>query len=205
VQKDRSSSRLLGPWIDVIEQISLDSTEVPDAFLERDPAARTRAEVALLYPGFRAILLHRIAHALWHTEKPFLARACSEFSRFVTGIEIHPGATLGRRVVIDHGLGVVIGETAVVEDDVLLYQGVTLGGSQNTKIKRHPTLRRSVVVGAGATVLGNITIGEGAHIGAGAVVLGDVPPGESVGGVPAKPLRSNNVAALKRKGEHNAR
>ena len=175
------------------QQCLLDLSEGPDAFLERDPAARSRLEVALLYPGLRALLAHRLAHALWRAHSPFLARAVSELSRSVSGIEIHPGAIIGRRLVIDHGFGVVIGETAVLEDDVTLYQGVTLGAAhveRGANRKRHPTLRKGASVGVGASVLGNITIGEGARVGAGAVVLVDVEPGDSVGGIPAVPLKS---------------
>jgi serine O-acetyltransferase len=181
-------------------QIRQDFQELPQVFLERDPAARGPWEVRLLYPGFRAVLLHRVSHALWQSEAPFLARALGEWSRSHTGIEIHPGAQLGSRIVIDHGLGVVIGETAVVEDDVTLFQGVTLGGTQNVKRKRHPTIRKGATIGVGAAVLGNIEVGEGARIGAGAVVLRSVPPGESVGGIPAASLRksSENVAKEKK-------
>lgn len=179
--------------VEGFRQCVLDLSEGPGAFLERDPAARSRLEVALLYPGLRALLAHRLAHALWQAQSPFLARAVSELSRSVSGIEIHPGASIGRRLVIDHGFGVVIGETAVLEDDVTLYQGVTLGAAHvehGANRKRHPTVRTGASVGVGASVLGNITIGERARVGAGAVVLVDVEPGESVGGIPAVPLKS---------------
>jgi len=160
-----------------------------DAFLTHDPAARSLWEVFFLYPGFHAILAHRVNHALWRLGFRFLARALSQIVRFLTGIEIHPGAKIGRRVVIDHGMGVVIGETAEVGDDCVLYQGVTLGGTGKEKGKRHPTLGRGVLVGAGAKVLGAITVGDYAKIGAGAVVLRDVPPHATVVGVPGRAVR----------------
>jgi serine O-acetyltransferase len=153
---------------------------------ERDPAATSVVEVLLAYPGFHAVLFHRLAHRLKLAGVPVIPRLISHFSRWVTGIEIHPGATIGRRFFIDHGMGVVIGETAEIGDDVMLYQGVTLGGTGKDKGKRHPTLQDDVVVGVGAKVLGAITIGEGARIGAGAVVLRDVPPHATAVGVPAK-------------------
>jgi serine O-acetyltransferase len=153
-----------------------------------------------MYPGFRAIMLHRLAHRLWRAEASFLARAVSEFGRALTGIEIHPGARIGRRVVIDHGAGIVIGETAVVEDDVTIYQGVTLGGTRNVRRKRHPTVRKGATIGVGASVLGDITVGEGAKVGAGAVVLVDVDPGASVGGIPAVPLRPRTPAGTRTNG-----
>jgi serine O-acetyltransferase len=152
----------------------------------RDPAARSNLEILLAYPGLHAIGLHRIAHRLRGHGLPLLARIVSHLNRFLTGIEIHPGATIGRRVFIDHGMGVVIGETAVVGDDVTLYQGVTLGGTGQEKGKRHPTLGNGVVVGVGAKVLGAVTVGEGAKIGGGAVVTRDVPPHTTAVGVPAK-------------------
>src|SRR5271168_2203918 len=150
----------------------------------RDPAARSAWEVLTCYPGLHAIVLHRFAHARWLAGQRWLARFVSQFARFLTGIEIHPGATIGRRVFIDHGLGVVIGETAVVGDDVLLYQGVTLGGTGKERGKRHPTLLDHVVVGGGAKILGNITVGRNCRIGAGSVVLRDVPDDSTVVGVP---------------------
>ncbi len=151
-----------------------------------DPAARSYLEVLFCYPGLHAIWLHRIAHWLWRHEFKFLARFLSHINRFLTGIEIHPGAKIGRRVFIDHGMGVVIGETAEVGDDVLIYQGVVLGGTSKEKKKRHPTIKDRVVIGAGAIVLGNITVGEGAKIGSGSVVIKDVPPGATVVGVPGR-------------------
>src|SRR5574338_114437 len=140
-----------------------------DAIMARDPAARSRLEVALTYPGFHAVLAHRLAHALWRRGWRVLGRVISQAARWFTGIEIHPGATIGRRLFIDHGMGVVIGETAELGDDVTLYHGVTLGGTSWNKGKRHPTLGKSVVVGAGAKVLGPITIGDGARVGSNAV------------------------------------
>jgi serine O-acetyltransferase len=156
------------------------------AIMERDPAARSRREVVLCYPGFHAVLLHRLAHGAWRRGWLLLGRAISHFGRVFTGIEIHPGARLGRRVFIDHGMGCVIGETAEVGDDVTLYHGVTLGGVSLQQEKRHPTLENGVIVGSGAQVLGPITIGAGARVGANAVVLKDVPPGVTMIGIPAR-------------------
>lgn len=154
------------------------------AVMKHDPAARSRLEVVLLYSGLHAIWWYRIYHALWKRGWFFLARALSQVSRFLSGIEIHPGATIGRRFFIDHGMGVVIGETAEVGDDVTIYQGVTLGGTSLNPGKRHPTIRDRVVIGGGAKILGNITVGENCRIGAGSVVLRDVPPDSTVVGVP---------------------
>ncbi len=153
---------------------------------ERDPAARSVLEVLVCYPGFHALTLHRFSHWLWGHRLRFLARFSSHFTRWLTGIEIHPGATIGRRVFIDHGMGVVIGETAVICDDCTLYHGVTLGGTSWNKGKRHPTLERGVVIGAGAKVLGPLTVGEGAKVGSNAVVVRDVPPGATAVGIPAR-------------------
>ena len=153
---------------------------------ERDPAARNALEIVLTYPGFHAVRLHRVAHALWRWKLPLLARIIANVSRLFTGIEIHPGATIGRRCFIDHGMGVVIGETAIIGDDVTLYHGVTLGGTTWEKGQRHPTLRDGVVVGAGAKVLGPIEIAAGARIGSNAVVTRDVPAGMTIVGVPGK-------------------
>jgi serine O-acetyltransferase len=157
-----------------------------DAVFERDPAVRTRWEVISLYPGFHAILLHRLANHLWLWNLKWLGRFVSQLGRWFTGIEIHPGATVGRRVFIDHGMGVVIGETAEVGDDCTLYQGVTLGGTSWNKGKRHPTLGRGVVVGAGAKIIGPIRIGDGAKVGSNAVVVREVPPEATVVGVPGR-------------------
>lgn len=153
---------------------------------KRDPAAKSFLEIILLYPGLHALVYYRLAHALYKLHLFFLARLLSQIARFFTGIEIHPGAKIGRRFFIDHGLGVVIGETAVIGDDVLLYQGVTLGGTGIVKGKRHPTLGNNVVVGAGAKVLGNIIIGDNSYIGANAVVIKDVPTNSTVVGVPGR-------------------
>jgi serine O-acetyltransferase len=152
--------------------------------IDRDPAARSAWEVGMLYPGLHAIWLHRTAHALWQHNRVFLARLISQLARWMTGIEIHPGAKIGQRVFIDHGTGVVIGETAEIGDDVLIYSGVVLGGRSLAKGKRHPTVGNGVVIGAGALVLGNITLGDGSKVGAGTVVLKDVPAGATVVGAP---------------------
>ena len=153
---------------------------------KRDPAAKSFLEVILLYPGLHALVYYRIAHVLYKMRLFFLARLLSQVARFFTGIEIHPGAKIGKRFFIDHGLGVVIGETAIVGDDVLLYQGSTLGGTGIVKGKRHPTIGSNVVIGAGAKVLGNIVIGDNSYIGANAVVVKDVPPNSTVVGVPGR-------------------
>lgn len=152
----------------------------------RDPAAKSFIEIILLYSGLHALIYYRIAHFFYRIRLFFLARFYSQFARFITGIEIHPGAKIGKRFFIDHGVGVVIGETAVIGDDVLLYQGATLGGTGIVKGKRHPTVGNNVVIGAGAKVLGNITIGNNSYIGANAVVVKDVPPNSTVVGVPGR-------------------
>jgi len=159
------------------------------AVLERDPACRSRLEAWLCYPGLHALTLHRVAHGLHRARLRLVARLLSQFTRWLTGVEIHPGASIGRGVFIDHGMGVVIGETAEVGDDVTLYQGVTLGGTGKDRDKRHPTLQRGVLVGVGAKVLGNIMVGENSRIGAGAVVLHSVPPNCTVVGVPGRVVR----------------
>lgn len=156
---------------------------------ERDPAARNSLEVLLLYSGLHALILHRPAHWLYQHKCYFLARFLSQFSRFLTGIEIHPGAKIGRGVLIDHGSGVVIGETAEVGDNCTIYQGVTLGGTGKDKGKRHPTLEEGVMVGSGAKILGPFTVGAGAKIAAGAVVLEPIPAGCTAVGVPARIIR----------------
>lgn len=152
----------------------------------KDPAARGVVEVVTCYPGLHALWLHRIAHFMWRLHLRLTARLLSHFNRFLTGIEIHPGASIGRRFFIDHGAGVVIGETTEIGDDVLLYQGVVLGGTSLKKGKRHPVLQDNVVIGTGAVVLGAITIGNGARIGAGSVVFKPVPPGATVVGIPGR-------------------
>ena len=158
---------------------------------DRDPAARTFFEVLTCYPGLHAILWHRLSHGLWNLGLKWLARFSSYVARWFTGIEIHPGAKIGRRVFIDHGMGVVIGETAEVGDDCTLYHGVTLGGTSWQKGKRHPTLEAGVIVGAGAKVLGPITLGEGVKVGSNAVVVRDVPAGATAVGIPARILDSD--------------
>ena len=161
------------------------------AYQRRDPAARSKLEVFLFYPGVHALLWHRLAHRLYLRKHFFLARWISQRVRKKTGIEIHPGATIGRRLVIDHGMGIVIGETAEIGDDCLLYQGVTLGGTGKDQGKRHPTLGNNVMVGSGARVLGPFKVGDNARIAAGAVVLSEVPAGSTAVGVPARIVRMN--------------
>ena len=163
--------------------------ETLGAYQRRDPAARSKLEILLLYAGVHAILYYRLAHWLHRHGLKFLARFLSQWARFWTGIEIHPGAVIGRRLVIDHGTGIVIGETAELGDDCLLYQGVTLGGTGKDKGKRHPTLGNNVMVGSGAKVLGPFTVGDNARIAAGAVVLSAVPPDCTAVGVPARVVR----------------
>ena len=152
----------------------------------KDPAARSTLEVIFCYPGLHALWSYRLAHFLWRHRLPFLARLLSHINRFLTGIEIHPGARIGRRFFIDHGVGVVIGETAEIGDDALLYQGVVLGGTTLKKGKRHPTIGNNVVMGTGSVALGAITIGDGARVGAGSVVVKSVPPGATVVGIPGR-------------------
>lgn len=163
-----------------------------DSFMARDPAARSRAEVMLCYPGFHALMVYRVTSRLWRNGYRLSARLVSQLGKMLTGIEIHPGATIGRRFFIDHGSGVVIGETSVIGDDVTLYQGVTLGGISpavdshaQVDVKRHPTIQDGVIIGSGAQVLGNITVGQGARIGANAVVSADIPAGVTAVGIPA--------------------
>ena len=163
---------------------------------ERDPAASSMTMVLLCYPGLHAVWAHRIQHRLWLANWRLLARVLSQFTRFWTGIEIHPGATIGRRLFIDHGIGVVVGETAIIGDNVTMYQGVTLGGTGKDKGKRHPTLRDGVFVGNNANILGNITIGENSRVGAGSVVLRDVPPDSTVVGVPAHIVYQDGLRVL---------
>lgn len=163
------------------------------AVFERDPAARSTLEVILAYPGLHAIWLHRVAHWLWEHGALLSARLLSDFSRFLTGIEIHPGAKIGRRLFIDHGMGVVIGETTEIGDDVLIYQGVTLGGTSLKKEKRHPTLEDHVMVSAGASVIGPVRIGHGSRIGAGAVVVSNAPPFSTLVGIPAKVIEGRSA------------
>jgi serine O-acetyltransferase len=179
--------------------------EYIDSFMARDPAARSRFEVVLCYPGLHAIAIYHVSHVLWRRRFFVLARFVSQIGRFITGIEIHPGATIGKRLFIDHGIGVVIGETSEIGDDVTLYQGVTLGGiapsidsHTQVNVKRHPTLRNGVIVGSGAQVLGGIIVGEGARVGANAVVSKDVPPGVTAVGIPAHPVMPRDRLAATR-------
>ena len=178
-------SRLCRSAMDFAREIRRDI----DAICERDPAARSRAEVLLLYSGLHALMLYRLSHALHRSGHYFAARLVSQSGRFLTGIEIHPGAEIGEGLFIDHGSGVVIGETAIIGDNCTLYQGVTLGGTGKDTGKRHPTLGDGVMVGAGAKLLGNFTVGDGAKIAAGAVVLGDVPAEATAVGIPARVVR----------------
>lgn len=157
-----------------------------DAALDKDPAARGRLSVILLYSGFHAIVMYRIGHLLWKAGLKGLARWYSQLARFLTGIEIHPAAQIGKGFFIDHGFGVVIGETSIIGDNVLIYQGVTLGGTGKEKGKRHPTIGNNVVIGTGAKILGNITIGDNSYVGANAVVLNDVPANSTVVGIPGR-------------------
>src|SRR5579862_8097777 len=167
-----------------------------DTVFRRDPAARSVLEIVLCYPGFHAILLHRLAHRLYRGGWFTLGRVVSQFSRTLTGIEIHPGARIGRRFFIDHGMGVVIGETSEIGDDVLLYQGVTLGGTGKDTGKRHPTIGNEVVIGTGAKILGNIRIGDRAKVGAGSVVVRPVPDDSTVVGVPGRVVRGSDTDPL---------
>jgi len=171
--------------------------------MERDPAARSRFEVALLYAGFHSIVAHRIAHWLWGRKWRILARFISQFSRFITGIEIHPGAVIGRKFFMDHGTGIVVGETANIGDNVTLYQGVTLGGvapsidsDSQRGVKRHPTLADNVIIASGAQIIGPITVGRCARVGANSVVLKDVPEGVTVVGIPARAVKSAKKTKL---------
>ena len=178
----------MGMWERISEDI--------DSVLERDPAARSRFEVLTCYPGLWAVWIHRVSHRLWKWRLRLLARMLSQFGRFVTAVDIHPGARLGRRLVIDHATGVVIGETAIVGNDVTLYQGVTLGGTGKGQGKRHPTICDRVFIGNNANVLGNVCVGENSRVGAGSVVLTDVPPNSTVVGVPAHIVYQNGQRVL---------
>ena len=166
-----------------------------DSIIVRDPAARNRLEVITCYPGLHAVWIHRVSHGLWNVGLKWIARLLSMVSRWITGIEIHPGAKIGRRVFLDHGLGIVIGETTEIGDDCTIYQGVTLGGTSLYKgVKRHPTLGNGVVIGAGAKVLGPLYVGESARIGSNAVVVKDVPPGATVVGIPGRIVAKQDMA-----------
>jgi serine O-acetyltransferase len=167
--------------------------EQVETVFRADPAAKSVLEVVLCYPGFHAVLFHRLAHGLYRRRLFLAARVISQIGRALTGIEIHPGAQVGRRLFIDHGMGIVIGETAEIGDDVLLYQGVTLGGTGHERGKRHPTLKNNVVIGTGAKILGNITIGDHVRVGAGSVVIHSVPGHSTVVGVPGRVVRSRGA------------
>ncbi len=167
--------------------------ELVAAYRERDPAARSNLEVVLCYPGLHAVVWHRLTHGLWRRGLHLPARFGAHIGRFLTGIEIHPAARIGRRLIIDHGMGVVIGETAEIGNDVYLYHAVTLGGTSTERGKRHPTIGDNVIVGAGAKILGDILIGAGARVGANAVVVQPVPPGVTVVGIPARPVDRDPV------------
>ena len=177
---------LIGLGLLKIILISVFFNEDIRAARKRDPAAKSFFEILFLYQGLHALVYYRVAHLLYKLHMFFSARLLSQFARFMTGIEIHPGAQIGKRFFIDHGMGVVIGETAIVGDDVLIYQGVTLGGTGLEQGKRHPTIGNNVVIGGGAKVLGNITIGDNSYIGANAVVIKDVPPNSTVVGIPGR-------------------
>jgi len=174
-------------WRSIQEQI--------DTIFREDPAATSTLEVLICYPGLHAILLHRIAHFFYRIGLRLLPRIVSQIARMITGIEIHPGATIGRRFFIDHGMGVVVGETAIIGDDVILYQGVTLGGTGKERGKRHPTIGNRVVVGTGAKVLGNITLGNNVKVGAGSVVVHSVPDDSTVVGIPGRIVRTRGQIA----------
>lgn len=183
--KNRAKKAVPAP----LKEFAKEAREDIDAICQRDPAVKSRAEAALLYSGFHAIMAYRLAHKLYEKEHYTPARFVSQSARFLTGIEIHPGATIGKGLFIDHGSGVVIGETTIIGDNCTLYQGVTLGGTGKDTGKRHPTLGNNVMVGAGAKVLGNFTVGDGAKIAAGAVVLGPVPENSTAVGIPAHIVR----------------
>jgi serine O-acetyltransferase len=166
---------------------------IPDllnAYLKYDPATKSRLEIFFLYPGFKAVLTHKVTHRFHRWGIPFLPRAMCEFTRFITGIEIHPGAKIGKNLIIDHGMGVVIGETAEIGNNCLIYHGVTLGGVDLNPVKRHPTLEDHVVIGAGAKILGNITIGAHSRVGANSVVIKTIPPHSTALGIPARIVSS---------------
>jgi len=176
--------------------------ELIQSYRKYDPATKSSLEIFFLYPGIKATTLHSWAHRLYRWGIPFFPRMLTEFARFLTGIDIHPGAKIGKNLIIDHGMGVVIGQTAEIGDNCVIYQGVTLGGVDLNPIKRHPTLGNHVVIGAGAKVLGNITIGDHARVGANAVVIRDVAPGTTVTGIPAK-MVSNRGAKPGEELKHN--
>ncbi|MGI4800110.1 MAG: serine O-acetyltransferase [Janthinobacterium lividum] len=172
--------------------------EIISTYRQRDPAARSSLEVLLCYPGVHALIWHKLGHALWMRGLRLPGRFASHLGRWFTGIEIHPAAQIGRRLIIDHGMGVVIGETAIVGDDVYLYHQVTLGGTSSERGKRHPTVGNGVIVGAGAKILGDIVIGDGARVGANAVVVQPVAAGETVVGIPARPIERDPLKKVQR-------
>ncbi|MFZ3209066.1 MAG: serine O-acetyltransferase [Geobacteraceae bacterium] len=172
------------------------------AVIDRDPAARSVPEIIFCYPGLHAICLHRFAHCLWKREFFFIARLISHFGRFLTGIEIHPGATIGKGLFIDHGMGVVIGETAEIGDNVTIYHDVTLGGVSWDKVKRHPTIGDNVVIGSGAKILGPFTIGKGSKVGSNSVVVREVPPNSTVVGIPGRVVMAPETPSGKMALEH---
>jgi serine O-acetyltransferase len=177
-------------WRQMLKNFFKNIKEDIYCYFDRDPAARSILEIIFCYPGFHATILHRVAHWFWKKRFYFVGRLISHVNRFLTGIEIHPGAVIGKRFVIDHGMGIVIGETTEIGDDVTIYHGVTLGGTTWNKGKRHPTIKDNVVIGTGAKVLGNITIGENVRIGANSVIFKDVPDNSTVVGVPGKSIKS---------------
>jgi serine O-acetyltransferase len=185
----RATKRAVSKGVALVNEIKYDV----NAFRQRDPAATSDVEIMLLYSGFHARLAHRLSHALYKKGHTFSARAVSQGAKFITGIEIHPGATIGRGLVIDHGSGVVIGETAEIGDNCTIYQGVTLGGTGKDVGKRHPTLGNNVLVGSGAKILGPFKVGDNAKIAANAVVLSEVPPDSTAVGIPARVVKRNNV------------
>jgi serine O-acetyltransferase len=202
----RSAWAAVSPVLDLTDSMFTRLREDIAAIRRKDPAARSTWEVLTCYPGFQAVMIHRFAHLCWQVDLKWLGRFVSHLGRFFTGIEIHPGATIGRRVFIDHGMGVVIGETAEVGDDCTIYQGVTLGGTSLTRgAKRHPTLGPGVIVGAGAQVLGGFTVGEGAKIGSNAVVVKPVPAGATAVGNPARVIVGTAAASDAQRGEPVAR
>ena len=172
-----------------------------DSYFARDPAAKSRIEIVLCYPGFHAVVIHKLAHRLWNANWKLFARVLSQFARFMTGIEIHPGAKIGKHIFFDHGMGVVIGETATIGDDVTIYHGVTLGGTSGKPGIRHPQVGNNVIIGSGAQVLGPIKIGDGARIGSNAVVVKDVEPHKTMVGVPAREARTKLARRMADKGK----
>ncbi len=186
---ERAKHDLIDIIPETLCELKAEASRNIDSICERDPAVKSRTEAALLYSGFHAIMAYRVSHKLYKKEKYFAARAVSQTARFLTGIEIHPGAEIGEGLFIDHGSGVVIGETTIIGDNCTLYQGVTLGGTGKETGKRHPTLGNNVMVGAGAKLLGAFTVGDNSKIAAGAVVLGDVPENSTAVGIPARVVR----------------